>query len=55
MASKVNEMTSSDLRRDDDARTPLWVKVFGAIAFVVFVAFVILHLAGGGPSRHMVP
>lgn len=38
-----------------DVPTPRWVKVFGAIAIVVLVAFVILHLAGGGPSRHMVP
>jgi hypothetical protein len=32
---------------------PRWVKVFGIIAIVVFVAFVILHLVGGGPSRHL--
>ena len=37
------------------APTPRWVKVFAAIAVIVFVAFVILHLAGGGPGRHMTP
>ena len=35
--------------------TPRWVKVFGIIAIVVFVAFVILHVAGGGPGRHVTP
>jgi hypothetical protein len=38
---------------DVDAPTPRWVKVFGTIAIIVFIAFVILHLAGGGPGRHM--
>ena len=48
-------MASSNRREIDDAQTPLWVKVFGAIALLVFVAFVLLHLAGGGPGRHMIP
>ena len=39
---------SSDL----DAPTPGWVKVFGIATVVVIVAFVILHLAGGGPRSH---
>ena len=38
----------------DDA-TPRWVKVFGIIAVVVLVLFVILHVAGGGPGRHIGP
>jgi len=38
-----------------EAPTPRWVKVFGIIAIMVLVAFVILHLAGGGPGRHMAP
>lgn len=36
--------------------TPRWVKVFGAIAIVVFVLFLALMLFGGGrhgPGRHM--
>ena len=34
--------------------TPLWVKVFGIIALVVVLAFVVLLFAGGnhGPGRH---
>lgn len=34
--------------------TPLWVKVFGIIALVVIVTFVVLLLIGGnhGPGRH---
>jgi len=37
------------------APTPRWVKVFGVIAIIVLVAFVILHLAGGGPGLHLEP
>jgi ABC-type transporter Mla subunit MlaD len=41
---------------DDDARpgTPLWVKVFGAIALVVVLVFVVLLVVGSGhgPGRH---
>ena len=28
--------------------TPRWVKIFGIIAIVVIVLFVLLHLSGGG-------
>jgi len=35
--------------------TPRWVKVFGIVGIVVGVLFVVLHLAGGGPGRHMHP
>ena len=45
-------MDSSNPNTDLDASTPRWVKVFGIIAIVVVVAFVILHLAGGGPRAH---
>jgi hypothetical protein len=45
-------MASSRPATDLDEPTPRWVKVFGIIALVVFVAFVILHLAGGGPRAH---
>ena len=48
-------MASSDHDTNGSAPTPLWVKVFGVIAIAVLVAFVILHLAGGGPGRHMKP
>ena len=46
-------MANSDLDSDVGAPTPRWVKVFGVIAIVVLIAFVILHLAGGGPGRHL--
>ena len=35
--------------------TPRWVKVFGAVGIVVVVLFLLLHLGGGGPGRHMHP
>lgn len=45
---------------DDDTGTPRWVKLFGVIALVVALLFVILLLTRGpggghGPSRHMTP
>ena len=36
-----------------DTGTPRWVKVFGIVALVLVLLFVILHLAGGGLGRHM--
>jgi hypothetical protein len=36
-------------------RTPRWVKIGGALALVLVVAFAILHLAGGGFRHHDVP
>ena len=45
-------MATSDPQIELDAPTPWWVKVFGIIAIIVIVAFVILHLAGGGPRAH---
>jgi hypothetical protein len=32
--------------------TPRWVKVFGLIALVLILVFVIVHLAGGGLGHH---
>ena len=46
-------MARSSPTTDLDAPTPRWVKVFGVVAIIVFVAFVILHLVGGGPGRHL--
>jgi hypothetical protein len=48
-------MASADPGPDAGAPTPTWVKVFGVIAVIVLVAFVVLHLVGGGPGRHMAP
>lgn len=36
--------------------TPRWVKVFGLIALVLVLLFVVSHLTGGGrhgPGRHL--
>ena len=49
--------TSDDARAipsDDggDGRTPRWVLAFGAVAVVLVLAFVALHLAGGGFRGH---
>ena len=35
--------------------TPRWVKVFGIVAIVLVLLFVILHLAGGGFGGHSPP
>jgi ABC-type transporter Mla subunit MlaD len=37
---------------DLEAKTPRWVYVFGIIALVLVVAFVILHLTGHGLGAH---
>jgi hypothetical protein len=39
----------------DDISTPRWVKVFGIIALILVLLFVILHLAGGGFGHHHLP
>ncbi len=43
-------MTGSPPRSDadDDDRAPRWVKVSAAVAGLLVVVFVIVHLAGGG-------
>jgi hypothetical protein len=33
-------------------RTPLWVKVFGAIAILLVLLVISLHLTGGGFGHH---
>ena len=37
---------------ESTASTPRWVKVFGLIALVLFLLFVILHLTGHGLGGH---
>jgi hypothetical protein len=47
--------TGGGLDREPSAGTPRWVKVFGLIALVVVVLFVVVLLVDGaehGPSRH---
>jgi hypothetical protein len=38
---------------DVDAGTPGWVKAFGVVAILFLLAFVALHLAGGGFGHHI--
>ncbi len=35
-----------------DDRAPRWVKIFGIIAIVLVLLFVILHLTGHSPGGH---
>ena len=35
-----------------DSGMPRWVKVFGLVALVLVVAFLVMHLAGGGLGHH---
>ena len=48
--------TAAGSDRGSTSGTPRWVKVFGIVALVVVLLFVILVLTGGGaghgPSRH---
>lgn len=37
-----------------DPGTPRWVKVFGTIAVIVALVFVLLHLSGHVPGHHAV-
>ena len=37
---------------DNVHKTPRWVKVSGALAIALIVAFAVLHLAGGGFRHH---
>jgi ABC-type Fe3+ transport system permease subunit len=38
--------------RESTTGTPRWVKIFGIIAFVLVMLFVILHLTGRGLGGH---
>jgi hypothetical protein len=37
---------------EETPATPRWVKVFGIIAIVVALLFVMLHIGGGGSVGH---
>ncbi len=39
----------------DEDRTPRWVKVFGLIAIVLVLLFVVLHLTGNSPAHSHTP
>ncbi|MFF1895367.1 hypothetical protein [Streptomyces sp. NPDC058206] len=46
-------MAGSPDRHDIDGEgAPRWVKVSAAVAVVLIVVFVIVHLAGGGMAGH---
>jgi len=52
----VDDDTGEGSERDSTAGTPRWVKLFGIIALLVMLLFVILMVAGGGrhgPGRHL--
>jgi hypothetical protein len=46
---------SRDLEDGSPPRTPRWVYVFGIIAVVLILVFVVKHLIGGGFHGHMPP
>ena len=39
--------------RSPDTRTPRWVRVFGVIALLLLLLFVVLHLTGHGFGDHL--
>ncbi|HEX9918969.1 MAG TPA: hypothetical protein VGA87_07375 [Pyrinomonadaceae bacterium] len=43
----------SDADSEDDTGTPRWVKLFGLVALVLVLLFVILMLTGHSPGRHL--
>ena len=45
------------MRSDERLSTgaPRWVKVFGIIAIVLVLVFVLLHLTGHGMTHHVAP
>ena len=47
--------TAPNPSRDSEPGAPRWVKVFGLVTAVLIVAFVALHLAGGGFRGHGSP
>ncbi|MGI8838819.1 MAG: hypothetical protein ACR2H4_19585 [Pyrinomonadaceae bacterium] len=53
MADVSPNLDSNGGTGDDTGGTPLWVKVFGIIAIVLALLFVILMLTGHGPGRHI--
>ncbi len=50
----TGEDTGGEPDRGSTAGTPRWAKVFGIVALIVLVLFVVLLLVGGrhGPGRH---
>jgi hypothetical protein len=40
------------MTKSNEDRMPRWVKVFGIVAVLVVVAFVVVHLTGLAPHGH---
>lgn len=56
--SEAGDDTGTGPARESTTGTPRWAKVFGTIAIVVFLLFVVQLIAGGGrhgPSRQASP
>jgi hypothetical protein len=53
--SNARDEAVSEAGRRSTEGTPRWVKVFGIVALVVVVLFVVLLIAGGphNPGRHL--
>lgn len=47
--------TANAMKPLTTASTPPWVYVFGLIAVVLVLLFIIVHLAGGGLGGHIPP
>jgi ABC-type transporter Mla subunit MlaD len=52
MADLPSNSRSKGDTGDDTDSTPRWVKVFGTIAVVLVLLFVVLHLTGRGLGGH---
>jgi hypothetical protein len=52
--SNASDEAASEAGRRSTEGTPRWVKVFGIVALLVVVLFVVLLIAGGphNPGRH---
>ena len=54
--SSPNDDSGAEPEERSNPGTPLWVKLFGLVALVVVVLFIVLLLTGGhGPGRHAQP
>jgi hypothetical protein len=53
MVGRPTEETQMDDQARANAGTPRWVKVFGTVAAVVFLLFVVMLIGGHRPGRHL--
>jgi hypothetical protein len=52
MADPHTDTASNSDTGDETPGTPRWVKMFGIVAIILVLLFVILHLIGRGPGGH---